>query len=48
MNIVAKVMMSILNNKLYEWVDANNALTEFQAGFRKRYSTIEALSRKTL
>lgn len=41
MNCVAKIMMGILNARLYTWVEKNNILTEYQAGFRKKYSTVD-------
>ena len=41
MNCIAKVMMGILNKRLYDWVEDNDVLTEYQAGFRKKYSTID-------
>lgn len=41
MNCVAKIMMGVINDRLYKWTERNNVLTEYQAGFRKGYSTID-------
>lgn len=41
MNAIAKIMMGILNERLYKWVEQNNILTEYQAGFRQNYSTVD-------
>lgn len=41
MNCIAKIMMGILNDRLYEWTARYNVITEYQAGFRKGYSTID-------
>lgn len=41
MNVVAKILMGILTDRLYNWVEQNNILNEYQAGFRKGYSTID-------
>ena len=41
MNVVAKIMMGIITERLYDWVDLNNVLNEYQAGFRKGYSTMD-------
>lgn len=43
MNVVAKIMMGIITDRLYKWVEINNVLNEFQAGFRKGYSTADNL-----
>ena len=39
MNVAAKILMGIINDRLYRWVENNNILNEYQAGFRKGYST---------
>ena len=36
-----KLFTSVLNNRLYGFLEKNNLLTEMQAGFRKGYSTVE-------
>ncbi|XP_059221854.1 uncharacterized protein LOC131996302 [Stomoxys calcitrans] len=41
MNCVAKIFMGVLNERLYNWVEKYGILTEFQAGFRKKYSTVD-------
>lgn len=41
MNCAAKIMMGILTERLTSWVETNNILTEYQAGFRKNYSTAD-------
>lgn len=38
-NCVTKILMGILNERLSKWVESNNILNEYQAGFRKKYST---------
>lgn len=41
MNCVAKLLMAVLNSRLCKWVQENNKLNEFQAGFRPKYSTVD-------
>lgn len=41
MNCLAKIMMGILNERLCKWVEYHQILTEYQAGFRKGYSTVD-------
>ena len=41
MNCVAKILMGILTERLTVWVSENKVLNEFQAGFRKKYSTVD-------
>jgi len=41
MNCIAKVFMGILNARLYRWCEQHNILKEYQAGFRKQYSTAD-------
>lgn len=41
MNCVGKIMMGMVNERITEWVKRNRILNEFQAGFRKGYSTID-------
>ena len=36
-----KLFTSVLNNRLYGFLEKNNLLTEMQAGLRKCYSTVE-------
>jgi len=40
-NALAKVFSALLLERLKNWVKNNNILTEFQAGFRKGYSTVD-------
>ena len=40
---IYKIFTGILLNRLNEWVDFNNIINEFQAGFRKGYSTVDNL-----
>ena len=40
-NIMCKGYTSILNQRLYKWIEKNNVLCEEQAGFRKQYSTVD-------
>ncbi|XP_059226649.1 uncharacterized protein LOC131998381, partial [Stomoxys calcitrans] len=39
MNCIAKIMMGILNERLSLWSEKHKILNEYQAGFRKNYST---------
>lgn len=41
LNAVYKIFTGLLLNRLQAWVDNRNILNEFQAGFRKGYSTID-------
>lgn len=41
MNCIAKILMGIMNSRLYKWTEQHNVLTEYQAGFRKGYSTMD-------
>jgi hypothetical protein len=38
---VSKIFSSLLNFRLNEWIVANNVISEYQAGFRKGYSTVD-------
>ena len=38
---MAKLFTELIVNKLQEWIENNNILPEFQAGFRKSYYTID-------
>jgi len=38
---VAKIFTSLINNRLTEWVNESQILTELQAGFRKGFSTMD-------
>ena len=38
---ICKIFTSVILNRLTFWVDHNNILNEFQAGFRKNYSTVD-------
>ena len=41
LNCIAKVLMGIVNHRLVCWIECNNVLNEFQAGFRRNYSTMD-------
>lgn len=41
MNSAAKILMGILNERLISWVEERNVLVEYQAGFRRKYSTAD-------
>lgn len=38
---LCKIFNSILMNRITYWIDENNILNEYQAGFRKQYSTVD-------
>ena len=40
---VYKIFTGLILNRLNSWLECNNILTEFQAGFRKNYSTVDNL-----
>ena len=40
-DISSKIYSTIINSRLQEWVDENNLTGEFQAGFKRDYSTID-------
>lgn len=39
MNCLAKIMMGLITERLSRWIERKKKLNEFQAGFRKNYST---------
>ena len=41
LSCLGKRFTSILNKRLYKYLDENNLLSETQSGFRKEYSTID-------
>ena len=41
LSIISKYYTSILNKQLYAWLEDNNKVAEEQAGFRKKYSTVD-------
>lgn len=41
MNCVGKLMIGMLNSRVTEWVNQRHILNEYQAGFRKGYSTVD-------
>lgn len=41
MNCIAKLLLGMINNRITEWTNRLQVLNEFQAGFRKGYSTID-------
>lgn len=40
-NSMSKIFCNILLNRLSDWLDYNSILNEFQAGFRRNYSTVD-------
>eukprot|EP00745_Piridium_sociabile_P025182 TRINITY_DN39889_c0_g1_i3.p1 TRINITY_DN39889_c0_g1~~TRINITY_DN39889_c0_g1_i3.p1 ORF type:complete len:246 (-),score=19.19 TRINITY_DN39889_c0_g1_i3:155-892(-) len=43
LSILSKCYTSILNARLYSWLEDNNLISENQAGFRKKYSTVDQI-----
>lgn len=43
MNTIAKIFMGILNTRINLWLTKHNIITEYQAGFREGYSTVDNL-----
>ena len=41
LSIVSKCYTLILNNRLYNWAEDREKITESQAGFRKEYGTTD-------
>ena len=41
LSILSKCYTSVLNTRLYAWLENNNMISENQAGFRKKYSTVD-------
>lgn len=41
MNCVAKILMGVISERLSNWTEKHKILNEYQAGFRKNYSTID-------
>lgn len=41
MNCIAKLFIGIINTRLTNWTEENKILNEYQAGFRKGYSTMD-------
>lgn len=41
MNCIAKILMGIINTRLSNWTEKHKIINEYQAGFRKNYSTID-------
>ena len=42
-NIICKCFTSIMNKRLYLWLEENKVIAENQAGFRREYSTIDQI-----
>jgi hypothetical protein len=40
-SVICKIYTSVLNTRLYNWLEENNKISECQAGFRRGYSTID-------
>ena len=43
LSVVSKCYTSVLNARLYFWLEENVAIKECQAGFRKNYSTVDQI-----
>ena len=41
LSCVGKLFCTIINNRLYNWIEDNEILNEFQAGFRRRRACID-------
>ena len=41
LSTISKCFTAILNRRLYDWLEKENKIKENQAGFRKKYSTID-------
>ena len=41
LSIVSKVFTHVINKRFYKWAETENKIPEEQAGFRKKYSTID-------
>ena len=40
-DVMSKVYSSIINARLQDWVETNNITGEYQAGFKRNYSTVD-------
>jgi len=43
LSIISTCYTSILNTRLYTWLESNNLISECQAGFRRKYSTVDQI-----
>ena len=43
LSVVSKLYISVLNARLYLWLEKNATIRECQAGFRKNYSTVDQI-----
>lgn len=43
LSIISKCFTTILNARLYSWLEENSKISESQAGFRKNYSTVDQI-----
>jgi exonuclease III len=43
LDAVAKLFTGIILNRMVDWMSTNNILNEYQAGFRKGYSTVDSI-----
>ena len=43
LSAISKCYTTILNSRLYTWLEDNNLISECQAGFRKNYSTVDQI-----
>lgn len=47
LNCMGKIMMGMINERISNWSNSNQVLNEFQAGFRKGYSTVDNIHNLT-
>jgi len=43
LNTLCKIFTGLILNRITTWMDVNNILSEFQAGFRHNYSTVDQI-----
>ena len=43
LSIVSKCYTSVLNTRLYNWLEENDKIVEMQAGFHRNYSTTDQI-----
>eukprot|EP00745_Piridium_sociabile_P029888 TRINITY_DN49431_c1_g1_i1.p1 TRINITY_DN49431_c1_g1~~TRINITY_DN49431_c1_g1_i1.p1 ORF type:complete len:132 (-),score=0.35 TRINITY_DN49431_c1_g1_i1:366-761(-) len=43
LSVISKCYTRILNTRLYSWLESSHLISECQAGFRKKYSTVDKI-----